>query len=84
MILMANSAQAGTVSPHYAGFVGASKTDVQTMNISQSQKTPQGASLDAASDTVGNLAIAKFGCDCMSCRNAVLQMVQAGQLSLSQ
>ena len=39
-------------------------------------------SLDANSDTVGDVAIAKFGCDCSSCRALALQMLQSGQLTL--
>jgi hypothetical protein len=48
--------------------------------------TPQSnlryASIDPDSDTVGDLAIAQFKCDCPACRIAIVQMLQAGQLSL--
>jgi len=82
MLLAGNAAQAGTVSPQYAGYQGATKTSTSAQKAPVSQETPQPASLDAASDTVGDAAIAKFGCDCMSCRNAVVQMVQAGEMVL--
>jgi hypothetical protein len=38
--------------------------------------------VDPNSDTVGDLAIEKFGCDCPPCRSAVMQMLQTGQLRL--
>jgi len=46
------------------------------------QVNPRVFSLDANSDTVGDVAIAKFGCDCSSCRVMALQMLQSGQLTL--
>ncbi len=46
------------------------------------QVSPQIATIDPNSDTVGDLAIAKFKCDCPACRVAVVQMLQTGQLSL--
>ena len=45
---------------------------------------PRAFSLDANSDTVGDVAIAKFGCDCGNCRGMALQMLQTGQLPLPQ
>jgi hypothetical protein len=36
------------------------------------------------SDRVGDLAIAKLGCDCMGCRNVVMQMVGQSKLTLPQ
>lgn len=51
----------------------------QTVGI---QVNPRVFSLDANSDTVGDVAIAKFGCDCSSCRAMALQMLQSGQLTL--
>jgi hypothetical protein len=41
-------------------------------------------SLDANSDTVGDVASARFGCDCASCRAMALQMLQTGQIPLTQ
>ncbi|MEH2322279.1 MAG: hypothetical protein V7K32_01480 [Nostoc sp.] len=43
---------------------------------------PRVFSLDANGDTVGDVAIAKFGCDCSSCRALALQMLQTGKLTL--
>jgi hypothetical protein len=40
------------------------------------------SSLNPDSDTVGDLAIAKLGCDCAGCRNTVMQMAQTGQLTV--
>ena len=48
------------------------------------QENPQSASPDLMSDTVGDLAVAKFGCDCIGCRNQVLSMVQSNSLPMSQ
>lgn len=47
-----------------------------------SMRKPTYANVDAASDTIGDLAIAKFRCDCNACRVAVVQLLQTGQLSL--
>jgi hypothetical protein len=46
------------------------------------QANPNYASIDPNSDTVGDLAIDEFRCDCPPCRMAVVQMLQTGQLSL--
>ncbi len=35
--------------------------------------------IDPDSDTIGDLAIEKFRCDCPSCRVAVVQMLQSSQ-----
>lgn len=82
MILTANAAQAGTVSPQYTGFAGSTKTSTSTVNATQSPESNQTATLDPASDTIGDMAIAKFKCDCMACRNAVIQLIRAGELAL--
>lgn len=42
------------------------------------------SSLSTDSDTVGDMAIAKYGCDCAGCRNTVLRMAQTGQLTIPQ
>jgi hypothetical protein len=46
------------------------------------QVSPQIAAINPNSDTVGDLAIARFHCDCPACRVAIVQMLQTGQLSL--
>lgn len=68
-------------------------------NTSQAEKTPfaqeninnistqdnsKYSSLNADSDTVGDLAITKYGCDCAGCRNTVMRMAQTGQLTIPQ
>lgn len=81
MLLTSHPANAGTIAPQSEGFIGTKKTAAQ-INAPLASEYPQSASLDSMSDTVGDLAIAKFGCDCMSCRNQVLSMVQSGKLAL--
>jgi len=46
------------------------------------QVSPRVAAIDLNSDTVGDLAIAKFKYDCPACRVAIMQMLQISQLSL--
>ncbi|MDF5712059.1 MAG: hypothetical protein PUP90_31395 [Nostoc sp. S4] len=46
------------------------------------QVNPRVFSLDPNSDTIGDVAITKFGCDCSSCRALALRMLQTGQLTL--
>lgn len=41
------------------------------------------SSLNVDSDTVGDLAIAKFGCDCAGCRNQAMQMVLTCQRTVN-
>lgn len=48
------------------------------------QSNSRYSSLRVDSDTVGDLAIDKYGCDCAGCRNTVMQMVQTGRLSVPQ
>ncbi|MHC5913311.1 MAG: hypothetical protein ACYTXE_20465 [Nostoc sp.] len=55
---------------------------IQTTKTVDIQVNPRVFSLDANSDTVGDIAIAKFGCDCSSCRALALQMLQTGKLTL--
>jgi hypothetical protein len=52
------------------------------VGVTTTSGNAQNAVLDPSSDTVGDLAIAKFHCDCPACRMAVVQLVQTGQLSL--
>lgn len=54
----------------------------QTTETLAVQVNPRVFSLDANGDTVGDIAIAKFGCDCSSCRALALQMLRTGQLTL--
>ena len=84
ILLTSHAANAGTLAPESVGFVGTKSTIAQTVNAPLSSEYPQSASIDPMSDTIGDLAVAKFGCDCMSCRNQVLSMVQSGTLTLPQ
>lgn len=43
---------------------------------------PRLFSLSPNSDTVGDVASAQFGCDCLTCRARALQMLQFGEISL--
>lgn len=43
---------------------------------------PRLFSLSPNSDTVGDVASAQFGCDCLACRARALQMLQTGEVSL--
>lgn len=62
-----------------AGATTTSKTVTEVVHVN-----PRAFSLDANSDTVGDVASARFGCDCFSCRTMALQMLQTGQLPLPQ
>ncbi len=57
-------------------------TDTQTIGAKVQGSGPYSA-LDVNSDTIGDIAIAKFGCDCPACRNQALQMIQLGKISLT-
>jgi len=80
VLAIGTAANADTVqpqTPQYGEFVGVEASTSQTAaSSSESQYT----TLDPNSDTVGDLAIAKFKCDCPACRMAIVQMMQAGQL----
>ena len=80
VLLASHPANAGTVA-QYIDFV---RPTTSAPTFSTSAQESSQASLDPNSDTVGDLAIAKFGCDCPSCRNQVLQMIQTGRLALPQ
>lgn len=93
MLAVADRAVADTTKPNAAtasesvGLVDITFSAPQTPTTNQEaapsrSANPQYANVDAASDTVGDLAIAKFRCDCNPCRVAVMQMLQTGQLSL--
>ncbi len=82
MLLMGNAANASTMPSQKAGSVSPTTTVTQTVKAPLSQGLSPFASLDLNSDTVGDLAIAKFGCDCPSCRNRIMAMLQNGSLTL--
>ncbi len=69
-----------------ANTLQAEKTPVAQENINNIS-TPDNSkysSLNANSDTVGDMAIAKYGCDCAGCRNTVMRMAQSDQLTIPQ
>jgi hypothetical protein len=91
ILLMANPASASTIAsttltgitaPKLATVVGKNIVAAQTKIIAAARSNPRNITVDPDSDTVGDLAIAKFKCDCPPCRIAVVQMLQTGQLSL--
>jgi hypothetical protein len=55
---------------------------VKAVGVSHPEMNYRAVALDPMSDTVGDAAVAKFNCDCPPCRMAIVQMVQAGQLTL--
>ena len=80
MMLTGNAANASTIPTQDAGFD--STTATQTIKAPLSQGTSQFSALDPNSDRIGDLAIARFGCDCPSCRNKIVSMIQNGSLTL--
>ena len=92
MVGMSSLAEADTLkpaeatAPETAGFVditfSAPQASAGNQAVTPSQVKSQYANVDPASDTIGDLAIAKFRCDCNACRVAVVQMLQTGQLTL--
>jgi len=82
VLLAGNAAQAHTAAPQAGAFVGAMTPVTQTTDVSVPRTSVQPIAIDPNSDTVGELAIAKFKCDCPACRVALVQLLQTGQLSL--
>jgi len=82
VLFAGNAAQADTAIPQYGGFINTTAPVTQTIDASLPHTKAQYAAIDANSDTVGDLAIARFKCDCPACRLAVVQLLQTGQLSL--
>ncbi|MBV8886493.1 MAG: hypothetical protein JO235_21205 [Chroococcidiopsidaceae cyanobacterium CP_BM_RX_35] len=81
MMLTGNPANASTIPSQDAGF-GPTATTTQTVKAPLAQGNSQFSALDPNSDRIGDLAIAKFGCDCPSCRNKIVSMLQNGSLTL--
>ncbi len=76
MLVMGNAANAGTLASQYNGVTAPGTITTHPA----SQDNSQYSNLDPNSDRVGDMAIAKYGCDCPACRNAVVQMILTGQL----
>ena len=79
VLLTGNGASADTIAPQSSAFVPPAPA---TQTVAVSPQIAQYAAIDPNSDTVGDLAIAKFKCDCPACRIAVVQLLQTGQLKL--
>lgn len=69
----------------------ANTSQVEKMPVAQddadcacTQNNSKYSSIRVDSDTIGDLAIDKYGCDCAGCRNTVMRMVQTGRLTVPQ
>ena len=89
ILLVGNAADADTVVPQTGSpiqiFPATQRTELVTPQVTPEatpEANPEYGSIDPYSDTVGDLAVEKFKCDCPPCRIAVVQMLQTGQLSL--
>ncbi|MEE3716077.1 hypothetical protein V2H45_04865 [Tumidithrix elongata RA019] len=82
MLLGNSSAHAGQLSSQIDPASDTSIVITRSVDPSTSQANEQNTLL--YSDRVGDLAIAKLGCDCAGCRNVVIQMVGQGKLRLPQ
>ena len=92
-LLAANPAKANTPPLRELVFEASTANNVQEAKISLTedkvgcgcnQENSKYTALDAALDTVGDLAVENLGCDCAGCRNTVVRMVQTGQLTFPQ
>jgi len=55
---------------------------ISPAGVTQIAQNAEAVNVDVDSDTVGDLAVEKFGCDCPPCRNQVMQLLQSGTLKL--
>ena len=79
VLLLGNAANANVLAPQ-SDSAAVSTFSASQGNGSVFQVNPDYDSVSFDSDTVGDMAIAKFHCDCPACRMAVMQMMQTGQL----
>lgn len=87
LMLLTGNSVASEVPPQnlrVVEFKAPNVQDIQAVDVPVDQENPQSASVDLMSDTTGDLAINKYGCDCMGCRNQVSQILQSGSLALPQ
>lgn len=87
MLLTSNAANAGMIAPKDLVDIEFRAPNVEVVNTPVAQEDPQYPiqdALDFNSDTLGDLAASKLGCDCPGCQNQVAQMVQTGKLNLNQ
>lgn len=68
-VVPVNPASASPIYPKYVEFAVETSADNADCGCQ--------ATIDPGSDTVGDLAIEKLGCDCAGCRNMVIQRIQA-------
>ena len=80
VLMMESAANASVLAPQSDATVIPSLSTSQSNVSGVSQVNPGYASVSFDSDTVGDLAIAKFHCDCPACRMAIMQMMQTGQI----
>lgn len=83
MLLTSTAANAGSIASQNLIDIEFRAPGVESVAQEAPQHPLQDA-LDTRSDTIGDLAVAKFGCDCAGCRNQVIQMVQTDYLNLNQ
>ena len=84
VMLTGHAASAEKIPPQYLGVGGPQPIDAQRVNEPLSQESPQPTALNPNSEKIGELALLKFGCQCMNCRNAVVSMIQSGSLASPQ
>ena len=73
VLMLGNAANANAIVPQSDSSVILTLSASQSSESGVSQVNPDYASASFDSDTVGDLAIAKFHCDCPACRMAVMQ-----------
>ena len=86
MLLASNTANAGSRVLKDIIDIEFRAPNVETVNtpVAEDPQHPIQDALNVNSDTIGDLAAAKFGCDCAGHRNQVVQMLQTGTLNLNQ
>lgn len=85
-LLTSSAANAGAIAPKGLVDIEFRAPNVEALNT-PAQSDPQYPvqdALDINNDTIGDLAAARFGCDCAGHRNQAAQMLQTGKLNLNQ
>ncbi len=83
MLLTSTAANAGTIASQDLVDIEFRAPSVESV-AQEDPPHPLQDALDTRSDAIGDLAVAKFGCDCAGCRNQVIEMVQADNLNRPQ
>lgn len=76
-LLTVNPAFAKELSPHDLTSPNLNSDQTQTVNTSVTKKSPEFSSI-SSTQSLEELAIQKFGCDCPACQARVSQMVLQG------